>query len=383
MKKRVLSVFLCFLFVCMTICIEPAVADELEVPSVSAQASILMCANNGEILFEKSADKHMLIASTTKIMTAVLALEAVAIEDKQVEFTADMIAEGSSMYLKVGDVLRLSDLVKGLMAASGNDASNAIAISVAGSKEAFADMMNERAESLGMTNTHFVTPSGLDADEHYSTARDMAVLMSYAMENEAFSEIVSQKNVSVDFIKPQDQRNTYHNHNRLLSTYQYCIGGKTGFTKAAGRCLVTCAERDGVQLIAVTLNAPNDWNDHAKLFDYGFSVVKTVELDDTKTKVNVPVVGSDVNSVDVAVRNPVECVIKNDENLKAECVFELPHFLYAPLKAGEKVGKAVYIVEGKEIARVDIVTTLEVKALREDDKGFFSKIWDNILKLFK
>ena len=190
----------------------------------SAQCAILMDADSGEILYEKNADKKCAVASITKIMTAVIALEYAAENDKAVRFTPEMAAEGSSMYLKNGEILKLSEIVKGMMAVSGNDAANAAAFTVAGSIEGFSALMNEKAKQLGMKNTNFVTPSGLDDENHYSTARDMALLCCYAMKNDDFKKIVSQKSIDVSYIFPEGKTQTCVNHNKLLSTYKGCIG---------------------------------------------------------------------------------------------------------------------------------------------------------------
>ncbi len=381
MFKKVLSAIIA-VFIILLLCAGNLRVEAQGDLSVSAQASVLMCANTGEILYEKNADKRMPIASTTKIMTAILALEFASVDDKEVEFTADMTAEGSSMYLQVGDVVHLSDLVKGLMAASGNDAANAIAYAVAGSSENFADRMNDRAQTLGMENTHFVTPSGLDADEHYSTARDMAVLMSYAMENEDFAEITSQKSVRVDFVRPSDKRNTYSNHNRLLSLYDGCIGGKTGFTKTAGRCLVTFAQRDGIQLIAVTLDAPNDWKDHERLYDYGFDMLESKEYDDSKNVINVQVVGSENEQIRASAKDKVSIVSLVGSKQEPERIYQIPHFLYAPVAKGQKIGTIIYKLGDKIVASTDIISMDEAPA-KADGEGFFSGIWRLITSWFE
>ena len=217
------------------------------------------------------------MASTTKIMTALIAVQSEQLDDV-VEITKEMIeVEGSSIYLKAGEKLTLRSLVVGLLLESGNDAANAIAITLAGSKEAFADKMNEVAASLGMKNTHFVTPSGLDDDEHYTTAYDMALLGSAAMRCPEFAAIACRQSMTIDFVEPAVRR-TFYNHNRLLLEMDGCSGVKTGFTKKSGRCLVSSCERDGILLIAVTLNDPDDWNDHKKMMDYGFSQVEKVML---------------------------------------------------------------------------------------------------------
>lgn len=235
-------------------------------PSVSAQNAILMDQSNGTVLFEKSAKDPQLIASITKIMTAVLAIESGKMDETVIVSHQAAYTEGSSIYLKEGEEIKLEDLVYGLMLRSGNDAATAIAESVGGSVEGFAYLMNEKATWLGMDNSHFDNPHGLDSEEHYSTAYDMALLTKYAMENAQFVKITGAEAFH------SDQRTySWGNKNKLLTTYySHTIGGKTGYTKAAGRTLVSIAEKDGITLIAVTLNDPNDWQDHIRLFDWGF-----------------------------------------------------------------------------------------------------------------
>ncbi len=309
---------------------------------ISALSAVLYCADSGEVLYEKAAYEKRPIASITKIMTAVLALEA---EDREVTFTYDMIAEGSSMYLKVGEVIRLSELVKGMMMVSGNDAANAIAVSVAGSKEKFADRMNEKARQLGMRDTHFVTPSGLDDEQHYSTAYDMALLCSYAMKNRQFRAIVSQKSMSVSFVQPENKKQVYVNHNKLLSLYEGCIGIKTGFTRKAGRTLTSCAERNGVRLIAVTLNDGDDWNDHMALYDSGFAMVEKVTL--WNEEAYIPVVGSRKQQIRVMPQESCSAVLKKGSRVVRHLV--MPHFVYAPVQKDSVVGKVQFFLDGKMI----------------------------------
>lgn len=325
--------------------------------SDSAGAAIIYCADSGEVLYGHNINDKRAIASITKIMTALLALEYCASNDKDVKITADMYAEGSSMYLKAGEILKLSEIVKGMMAVSGNDAANAAAIAVGGNSEKFADMMNEKALQLGMKNTHFVTPSGLDSEEHYSTAYDMAVLCSYAMENETFREIVSQKTVDVEYEYPEGKRQTLGNHNRLLSLCEGCIGIKTGYTMKAGRTLTSCAERDGVRLIVVTLGDRNDWNDHCALYDYGFSLVQRVKLTDENKEIKLPIVGSENNDDEVCLipDRELETTLKNEEVGKVEEKIYAPRFVYAPVNHGEAVGRIEYRVDKRVIAKARLI----------------------------
>ena len=243
---------------CLIFCITPAVAEALE---VSATAAVLMDADMGQVLYEKNGDRQMLIASTTKIMTALVVLEHAAPDDV-ITVTPDHMVEGSSMYLKAGETVRVEELLYGLLLCSGNDAALALT-ECAGGLTPFVALMNEKAAALGMARTSFANPNGLDADGHYSTARDMAVLAAAAMENPTFRRICSSRSVTIG-------QRTMENHNRLLRQMEGCIGLKTGYTQAAGRTLVSCTEREGCRLVAVTLQDGNDWADHAALYDYGF-----------------------------------------------------------------------------------------------------------------
>ena len=320
--------------------------------SVSARCAIVMCADNGDVLFEKDADRRCAIASITKIMTAVLALESAGANNREIRFTEEMMAEGSSLSLKPGDIILLSELVRGMMALSGNDAANAIALSLGRSFEGFADMMNEKARQLGMTNTHFVTPSGLDDEQHYSSARDMAVLCCYAMENEEFRDAVSQRSIEISYIYPEGKKQQCINHNRLLSEYPGCIGIKTGFTKKAGRTLTSCAVRDGITLVAVTLNDGNDWNDHKALLDNGFSQYERRTVLSGQQEWEMPVVGGNEESVTVHAVQDVTVPVRKDDSSKIKKRIYLPRFIYAPVEENKAVGEAEVFIDGRSAARV-------------------------------
>lgn len=229
---------------------------------VSATAAVLMDADSGELLYEKNAERQMLIASTTKIMTALVVLDHGGLQ-RTVTVKQSHMVEGSSMYLKPGEQVTVEELLYGLLLCSGNDAALALA-DYCGGMTQFVTKMNEKARQLGMVNSSFANPNGLDDEAHYSTAHDMALLAMYAADNAAFVRLCSTKSVTVN-------GRTMSNHNRLLREVEGCIGMKTGFTKAAGRTLVSCTERNGHRLVAVTLQDGNDWADHAALFDYGFT----------------------------------------------------------------------------------------------------------------
>ena len=369
-------------FLTVMCCLRAGAENEDDFTEVSARSAILLCRNNGRVIFEKNPDEKLGMASTTKIMTTLIALEQAKAEDKEVTFSKEMIAEGSSMYLKEGYRLRLSDLAAGMMSVSGNDAANAAAFAVSGSKESFGKLMNSKAEQIGMRNTHFVTPSGLDDDEHYSTARDMAKLMDYAMSNEAFAELTAKKNVRVDFMKPENMSVTYGNHNKLLSLYEYCNGGKTGFTTKSGRCLVSSAEKEGVKLIAVTLNAPDDWNDHIKMYEYGFSRLSAVSNADDGYCLNIDVVGGKADFVRLIPVRGVNYVKSPDSKGRLTRRVIIDKFLYAPLEKGQAVGTAQYFLDGEKICEIPLVTASAVEAL-EKKKGIMQNIFDFFAGIFR
>lgn len=234
---------------------------------VSAHNAILMEQSTGRVLFEKRAHEQQSIASITKIMTAILAIESGKLNELAVASRRAIYTEGSSIYLEQGEKMSIRDLAYGLMLRSGNDAAVAIAEHIGGSIEGFVYLMNEKAKWIGMTNTHFSNPHGLESENHYSTAYDMALLMRYAMNNDIFQEISETK-----MYKADTRSYAWQNKNRLLTQlYDYCTGGKTGFTKKAGRTLVTSAHQNHMDLIAVTLNAPDDWRDHVSMFEWGYA----------------------------------------------------------------------------------------------------------------
>lgn len=239
-----------------------------EAVEVSAAAAVLMDADSGRLLYEKNGEKRMLIASTTKLMTALVALEQGGLQ-QEITVTGGHMAEGSSMYLRPGEKLTLETLLYGLLLCSGNDAALAVTECMGGAVP-FVARMNEKAAELGMENTHFANPNGLDDEAHYSTAEDMAKLAAAAMDDPVLRRVASTRTARIG-------GRTLTNHNKLLSRVEGCVGLKTGYTRAAGRTLVSCAERDGVRLVAVTLQDGDDWNDHASLYEQGFRVLRPVK----------------------------------------------------------------------------------------------------------
>ena len=235
-------------------------------PQVSAKSAALLDGTTGEFLYGKNGDQRALIASTTKIMTGLLVCEAGDLDRTVTVPETAAGTEGSSMYLKSGETLTRRELLYGMMLHSGNDAALTLAISISGSEAAFVRQMNRRACALNLTQTHFANPHGLDSGENYSTALDLARLAQAALQNEQFRAVVSTKTITC-------AGRTLTNHNKLLWRYDGCIGVKTGYTRHAGRILVSAAERGGRMLIAVTISDPDDWRDHVSLLDYGFAVL--------------------------------------------------------------------------------------------------------------
>lgn len=312
----------------------------------SAASAALIEQSSGRVLYEQNAGQERLIASITKIMTAITALEH---GDKTREYTvtAQDMAEGSSMYLKPGDVLRLEELLYGLMLASGNDAALAVAHCVSGSVEAFVELMNETARHLGLTHTHFVNPNGLDAEGHYSSAGDMAALAAYALQNQDFRRIVSTASITIG-------DRYLANHNKLLRMCEGCIGVKTGFTKAAGRTLVSAAVRDGMTLVCATLNDGNDWNDHMALLDYGFANyhMETVAPAGRVLASTLVREGTAV-TVPLAAAEDLRYPITDDEQLTV--VARVPLSVPAPVVPGQVIGEVCAYLEGEEVAKVDLM----------------------------
>lgn len=378
MYKRTFSVFLAILIL-STSCITAFAKQDL---ALSAQSSVLIVADTGEIVYAENENKQKPMASTTKIMTSLLALEY-GNPAKEITVTDEMLkVEGTSIGLLPGDKVTLSTLVSGMLLESGNDAANVTAFAVSGGVAPFVELMNQKAHEIGMNNTSFATPSGLDADEHYSTAYDMALLGAYAVKNPEFLKICSQKQEAVYYGNPPYRR-TLTNHNRLLSMYDGCVGIKTGFTKKSGRCLVSAAKRDNITLVAVTLNAGDDWNDHKKMFDYGFNAVVNQSLPNDISYAKLNVVGSEKAAVDVKLSfTPYLPTAKENKDITLKVL--LSKFEYAPFKEGKSVGTAYYYCGDKLIAEVPVVTAEEAsfKVNTEIKESFFEKIKNFFRKNF-
>ncbi len=362
MHRRVLSAF----FFCMALLTwllhnaslivfakPPSVVDDF--PAVSAQGAILLEASGNHVIYEKNAHVRLPMASTTKIMTAIVAIEY-GNPAMQVTVPAAAVGiEGSSIYLYEGEILTLEHLLYALLLESANDAAVAIAIATAGSVAAFVDLMNQKAHSLGLSNTHFVNPHGLDHEEHYTTASDLASLARYCMQNELFRTIVSTQRMTIP-LNDQEGARLLLNHNRLLRSYEGTIGLKTGFTKRSGRCLVSAAQRDGVTLISVTLNAPDDWDDHRNMYDYGFSQYTSVLLQPVGTYARtIPLIGNDQDSVDISNRNEIRVILPQTHG-EIHMYCHAPRWMSGAISEGAMLGQLIYECDGEIIAIEPLLT---------------------------
>ncbi len=312
----------------------------------SAKSAIVIDADTNEILYEKNICEERSMASTTKIMTALIACESGKLDDV-VTITPEMVDTiGTSLGLKAGNKITLYDLVLGMLIISGNDAANAVAYYLEGSEESFSNVMNEKAAEIGMKNSLFVTASGLDEGNHHSTAYDMAILSSYALKNEVFSKICSLKSAEITV---DTEKRTIYNHNKLLSYLDDCVGVKTGYTEKAGRCLVSAVKRNGHTLVCVTLNDPNDWEDHISLYKKCEDKYSDVRMYNSTT---VNVVGGTKDTISATYCADVNVI---DKYLLTVEIYHFP-FIYAPVKVGDEIGKAVVKYKEKEILSVPLIS---------------------------
>ena len=339
----------------------------VEANAVSAEKAIVTDADTGRVLYEKNADSCSLIASTTKIMTALIVCEQSNVLDR-VRIPKEAVGiEGSSLYLKEGEVLTIQELLYGLMLHSGNDAAVALAIYCGGTIEGFVQQMNDKARIIGLTQTHFQNPHGLDTPQHYSTARDLAVLAGYAMKNPLFRQTVSTKTASIT-------NRTLRNHNKLLWRVNGVDGVKTGYTKAAGRILVSSACRDGRRLVTVTINAPSDWLDHEKLYADGFS---------RYSQLLVVSKGEHLGYVDVSGGDEVRVSLIAAEDLRCTLAdWEIPTValqdfgvVYAPVSEGETAGVAYVLVDNVVIGKVSVLFGQTVEQVKTEQIPFWKKLF--------
>ncbi|MCM1023638.1 MAG: D-alanyl-D-alanine carboxypeptidase [Prevotella sp.] len=354
-------------------------AGAVSLAGLSAKAAVLIDAQTGTVIAEKNEKQRLPMASTTKIMSALLLLESGGLDEQfRVDNQAIMV-EGSSMGLCEDDIVTKRALCYGMLLPSGNDAANQTAATLAGSTEKFAEMMNSRAKEIGLGDTNFVTPSGLHDENHYSTAYDMAILTREALKNEDFREICGTKRAKLKFGNPPYER-WLVNTNKLLTMYDGCIGVKTGFTDEAGRCLVSAAEKNGVTLICVTLNASDDWNDHKKMYDYGFSAAESRKVSYDCSGLTVKVAGGTVSELPVELESVPDYTVVNGEEPVITSEIFMSDFLYAPAEKGKKAGIVNFYSDGKPMCTVNVVTKSGCGAVAVERKP---NLYEIILEKFK
>ncbi len=333
--------------------------------AISAKSAVLIDSVSGRILYEVNSHEKLPMASTTKIMTGLLACESGKFNDAVKTSPFASGTEGSSLWLKIGEKQTLEDLTYGLMLKSGNDAAVAIAEHLAGNIDAFAALMNERAKKIGAINTSFKNPHGLDCEGHYTTSYDLALITREAMKNDLFRKIVSTKHYSIP-LQGEKWDRAFKNHNKLLWLYEGCNGVKTGYTKKCGRCLVSSAERDGKKLICVTINAPNDWSDHTYLLDYGFENFKGTTVVEKGEKVKTFTYDKKYKkSVEIVAQE--DCTILTDKNDVITTKINIDK-ITSPLKKGSVVGKMTVFCNDKILTETKLVTKKELKKVGIKEK---------------
>ena len=356
----------------------PTVSPDDPLPELTAHSAIIMEASTGQILYSRNIDERRYPASTTKMMTLIVALEKGNPDDVVTVSKYAAGTDGSTLWLEQGDRIPLNDLLYGLIMMSGNDAAVAIAEHIAGTETRFAAMMTDKAGEIGAKDTNFVNPHGLPDDKHYTTARDLARIAAYGYKNPRFAEIVSRKEMTLPWIK--DPAHFWRNENQILWLYEGANGIKTGYTDLAGRCLAAGAKRDGVQLVTVVLDSLYMWNDTIALLDYGFKHItrKKIVADDEKIE-TLPVVSGWKKSVVIRAKNEVEVPLFDNQSAdKFRREVELPAFLEAPLKEGETVGKLRIMYDDKEVAAVDLIADRAVER-----KSFFLSLYKFLKGLWK
>ncbi|MFU0791571.1 D-alanyl-D-alanine carboxypeptidase family protein [Virgibacillus proomii] len=315
-------------------------------PQVSARNAVLIEQSTGRVLFEKQAYSKESIASITKIMTAIIAIESGKMEEKAKTSRNAIYTEGSSIYLEQGEKMTIKDLVYGLMLRSGNDSAVAISEHIGGSEEGFVYLMNEKARWLGMNDTNFANPHGLDEENHYSSAYDMAILTQYAMKNPTFREVTGAKSY-----KAENRTYSWQNKNKLLTQYyEYSTGGKTGFTKKTGRTLVSTATKNDMDLIAVTLNAPDDWRDHIAMFEWGFKNYRLETLSEEK-KIAYQLGNEEKIQFGYLDKDVIYPLTNQEKNKVSNQLFILNNAMNK-----QTIGRNVFYLNGTQIAEATVLS---------------------------
>ena len=329
-------------------------ASEISEPAISAETAVLIDAASGKVLYDRRMNAHMYPASTTKILTAMIALEQLDSEEVVTVSENAVKQEGSSIYLKTGEKIKLKDLLYGMMLRSGNDSAVAVAEAAGGSVEAFAEIMNERVKALGLENSHFVNPSGLQDENHYSSAYDLAMITREAFKNELFKEIVSAKTYQAER-EGADSYKYFYNKNKTVFQYEGATGVKIGYTIAAGRCLVASARRDGTELIAVVLNDHDWFEDAYKLMDYGFERFDSVLIAKGETPlISSAVMNGDSQTVKIGAAEDITCVQVEGEASDLSIVYDVPDAVKAPVSRWERAGKMDIYSAGEYVYSKDL-----------------------------
>ncbi len=389
MRKKLLSVLILFLFtftcfvvtenkksLCMAVYQNNDVETVSKPPVVNATASIVMDMKSGRVLYEKNAYTRKAMASTTKIMTAILALEKGNLEDDVTVSKRAAMIGGSRVNLVQGEVFKLKDLLYGLMLNSGNDAAIAIAEHIGGTVEDFVDLMNRKAQDLELADTSFRSPHGLDADGHYTTAYDLARLSAYALKNPLFSKIVSTKSITLP-------RLGLYNTNDMLWYYPGADGVKTGFTGKAGRCLVTSVTRNDWRIISVVLGCPTNSiraQSSSSILDYAFDNYKPYSLlnsDELFTK--IPVKKGIQEDVSIKPVENIDIPLTNQEVEEVQKIVTLPDIIRAPVSGNIEVGTVKYVLNDKVIAQSPLKTVESIRRKNFGDYfGDILKSWGSL-----
>lgn len=339
----------------------------------SASACVIIDEASGRVLLRHNAETPLPMASTTKVMTALLALENGSLTDRVTCSRNAFGVPGTSIYLSEGESLTLEEMLYGLMLASGNDAATAIAEHIGGTVDDFCRMMTARAAELGCRNTVFLTPHGLPREGHYTTAHDLALIAREAMTHETFREIVTTQRAKIPW-EGRDYARVLNNKNKLLSTYEGATGIKTGYTKKAGRCLVFGAERDGMRVIGVVLNCYDWFDEAARLMDAAFARYEAMTLMTEGEMLRaIPVATSDGCDVQAVLASDLTGVIRKGSMPGIE--IDLPDALDAPVAAGDVLGQVRMVVSGETVASADLVASASV--LRDDFPARWETYWEN------
>ena len=326
----------CLILLCAALlCAAAPAAQAEEELTLSARCAVL-AGPEGQLLYERNAHERCPIASTTKLMTALVVLEHSALPEEVCVDAASCGVEGSSMYLRPGERYTVEELLTGLLLVSGNDAAEALALHCAGSQAQFVAWMNEKARELGMADSHFMNPHGLSDPEHYGSAADLVTLLRACMERPELARILGKSSATVG-------EQCFANHNKLLWRCPGCLGGKTGYTMAAGRCLVTCCEREGTRLFCATLAAPDDWNDQLALYDWGFARYSTRNATED-LHFSVPLLSDPASEISLTAE-PLRLFLPLETELQFEA--ELPRFVFPPVRPGEVGGLVTVLLNGE------------------------------------